>query len=191
MSERSVATWGPLPSLCVLGMLYTITRYRDTTQFSSDAERHVYASQVRWMVQCGGGGLVARPARGDGPRESPGRSWGDSGHQRLGRYRPGDPLEGARGPNESPDLDDPPPGLPPGDPARARLLAKAARASDDGNNVRAAILRQRAAGGGAAAEAKRLRRAARRELHQLVGRLQEALGFPAGGAPALLPHVDM
>ena len=31
MSERSVATWGPLPSLCVLGMLYTITRYRDTT----------------------------------------------------------------------------------------------------------------------------------------------------------------
>src|SRR5207244_1684371 len=32
MSERSVATWGPLPSLCVLGMLYTITRYRDTTK---------------------------------------------------------------------------------------------------------------------------------------------------------------
>ena len=32
MSERSVATWGPLPSLCVLGMLYTITRYRDTTE---------------------------------------------------------------------------------------------------------------------------------------------------------------
>ena len=32
MSERSMATWGPLPSLCVLGMLYTITRYRDTTE---------------------------------------------------------------------------------------------------------------------------------------------------------------
>ena len=27
-----MATWGPLPSLCVLGMLYTITRYRDTTE---------------------------------------------------------------------------------------------------------------------------------------------------------------
>jgi hypothetical protein len=35
MSERSVATWGPLPSLCVLGMLYTITRYRDTTKYSN------------------------------------------------------------------------------------------------------------------------------------------------------------
>ena len=34
MSERSVATWEPLPSLCALGMLYTITRYRDTTYYS-------------------------------------------------------------------------------------------------------------------------------------------------------------
>jgi len=34
MSERAVATWESLPSLFILGMMYTITRYRDTTENS-------------------------------------------------------------------------------------------------------------------------------------------------------------
>src|SRR2546429_9954252 len=48
MSERSVATWRPLPSLCVLGMLYTITRYRDTTVCAGSEENR---GQIIWQTR--------------------------------------------------------------------------------------------------------------------------------------------
>src|SRR6266536_1252538 len=103
--------WYTEATLETLRLFESAWARRDTPgrdpQFSSNAARNVYASQGRWMVQCGGCGRLDRPARGAGPRESPGRSWGHAGHQRLGQYGQSDPLEGARGTNESPDVDDP------------------------------------------------------------------------------------